>query len=131
PAAADPNNLAEPLYRKPNISAPGSAIRSALRGSDGEYGSLSGTSMAGPHVAGLVALVISANPELSGKVDRIEEIIEATAEKKTTSEACGGDSGTQVPNNTYGAGRIDALAAVAMAAATARVGEIFVNGFED
>ena len=115
PAALDPENPDEPFYLKPNIAAPGSAIRSALRGSDTEYGVLSGTSMAGPHVAGLVALVISANPALAGNVDRIEEIIEKSAEKKTTEEACGGDTDTQVPNNTYGWGRIDALAAVEMA----------------
>jgi subtilisin family serine protease len=118
PAAIDPENPAEPFYLKPNISAPGSSIRSALRGSDTEYGSLSGTSMAGPHVAGLVALVISANPALAGNVDRIEEIIEQSAAKKTTTEACGGDSDTQVPNNTYGWGRIDALAAVNLAIGT-------------
>ena len=121
PAAIDPENLDEPLYLKPNISAPGSAIRSALRGSDTEYDNLQGTSMAGPHVAGLVALVISANPALAGNVDRIEEIIEQSAEKKTTTEACGGDSATAVPNNTYGWGRIDALAAVNMAIGTTPV----------
>jgi serine protease AprX len=115
PAAADPENPNSPLYIKPNISAPGSNIRSALRGSDTAYGPLSGTSMAGPHVAGLVALVISANPDLAGNVDRIEEIIEQTAAKKTTTEGCGGDTSTQVPNNTYGWGRIDALAAVQLA----------------
>jgi serine protease AprX len=97
---------------KPNISAPGVGVRSSLRGSDTTYGSLSGTSMAGPHVAGLVALLISANPRLAGKVDRLEDIIEQTAAKKTTTEGCGGDSSTQVPNNTYGWGRIDALTAV-------------------
>ena len=123
PTAIDPENLDEPLYLKPDISAPGSGtmagahIRSALRGSDTEYGSLQGTSMAGPHVAGLVALVISANPALAGNVNRIEEIIQETAVKKTTTEACGGDTATQVPNNTYGWGRIDALAAVTKAAA--------------
>ncbi|HEX7174221.1 MAG TPA: S8 family serine peptidase [Pyrinomonadaceae bacterium] len=117
PAAADPENPTAPLYIKPNISAPGSNIRSSLRGSDTEYGSLSGTSMAGPHVAGLVALVISANPALAGNVDRIEEIIEQSAAKKTTTEGCGGDTATQVPNNTYGWGRIDALAAVQLALA--------------
>lgn len=94
---------------KPNITAPGVGIRSALR--DGGYGSLSGTSMAGPHVAGLVALLISANPKLAGKIDRLEDIIEQTAVRKTTAEGCGGDTSGAVPNNTYGWGRIDALAA--------------------
>jgi subtilisin family serine protease len=95
---------------KPNISAPGVSIRSALR--DGSYGSLSGTSMAGPHVAGLVALLISANPKLEGLINRLEDIIEQTAVPKTTTEGCGLDSPTAVPNNTFGWGRIDAWAAV-------------------
>ena len=95
---------------KPNISAPGVNIRSALR--DGGYGSLSGTSMAGPHVGGLVALLISANPKLAGLINRLEDIIEQTAVRKTTTEGCGLDSPTAVPNNTFGWGRIDALAAV-------------------
>jgi subtilisin family serine protease len=112
PTAIDPQNPGSPLYTKPNITAPGSTIRSAKRTDDNAYGNLSGTSMAGPHVAGLVALIISANPALAGNVDRIEDIIEQTAVRKTTTEACGGDTATQVPNNTYGWGRIDALAAV-------------------
>ncbi len=117
PAAADPQNPTSPLYLKPNISAPGSTVRSSLRASDTAYGSLSGTSMAGPHVAGLVALVISANPALAGDVDRIEDIIEQSAAAKTTTQGCNGDTTTQVPNNTYGWGRIDALAAVNLALA--------------
>jgi serine protease AprX len=115
PTAADPENPGSPLYMKPNITAPGVTIRSAQRANDDAYDELDGTSMAGPHVAGLVALVISANPALAGDVDRIEEIIEQSAVKKTTTEGCGGDTSTQVPNNTYGWGRIDALAAVNLA----------------
>ncbi|HET9483797.1 MAG TPA: S8 family serine peptidase [Xanthomonadales bacterium] len=130
PAAIDPENLEQPLYTKPNISAPGSNIRSALRGSDTEYGSLSGTSMAGPHVAGLVALVISANPALAGDVDRIEDIVEQSAAKKTTTEGCGGDTTASVPNNTYGEGRIDALAAVLLAREQPAGDALFGNGFE-
>jgi len=71
--------------------------------------------LAGPHVAGLVALLISANPELAGEVDKIEDIIEQTAVPKTTAENCGSVPGTTIPNNTFGYGRIDALAAVNMA----------------
>ncbi len=96
---------------KPNISAPGVSIRSCIKGTNA-FASFNGTSMAGPHVAGLVALLISANPELAGEVDKIEDIIEQTAVPKTTIENCGSVLGTSIPNNTFGYGRIDALAAV-------------------
>jgi len=105
-------------YRKPDISAPGVGIRSATSASDTSYAAFSGTSMAGPHVAGVVALIISANPALRGHVDTIEEIIEQTAVPRTTTAGCGGDSASQVPNNVYGWGRIDALAAVQLALKT-------------
>jgi serine protease AprX len=105
-------NLLEGILLKPDIVAPGVGIRSALRANDNAYGSLSGTSMAGPHVAGLVALLVSANPQLRGDVDTLEAIIRNTAVPLTTTQGCGGDTSTQVPNNTFGWGRIDALAAV-------------------
>ena len=95
---------------KPNVSAPGSAVLSTLP--KGIFGNLSGTSMAGPHVAGVVALMISANPKLAGQVDTIERIIELTAKPLITAQNCGSVLGTSIPNNTYGYGRIDALAAV-------------------
>ncbi len=95
---------------KPDISAPGVDIRSSVPGG-GYQGGWSGTSMAGPHVAGLVALLISAHPELRGQVDQIETTIEQSALHISWT----GCSSSGVPNNSYGWGRIDALAAVGTA----------------
>lgn len=98
---------------KPDIVAPGVSVRSAIRG--GGYARFSGTSMAGPHAAGAVALIISANPALAGEVDRIETIIQESAIPRLAEETCGDLPGTSVPNNTYGYGSIDVLAAIEMA----------------
>ena len=103
------------MRMKPDVSAPGVGVRSCIR--FGGYASFSGTSMAGPHVAGLVALIISANPDLAGQVEVIESIIEQTAVPKTDAQECGNITGDMVPNNTYGFGRVDALAAVQAAIA--------------
>lgn len=83
---------------KPEVVAPGDQVRSTFPG--GRYVLMSGTSMAGPHVVGLVALLREANPDLS--YDDLAGIIEGTAVPM----------GDPVPNNTYGWGRIDAYSAV-------------------
>ncbi len=105
---------------KPDISAPGSWVRSSIP--NGRYGAASGTSMAGPHVAGLVALLWSANAELIGDIDATARVICETARPRSVSTlcpvatwetsdcACGGITG--VPNNVYGCGLIQADAAV-------------------
>jgi hypothetical protein len=95
---------------KPDVAAPGVGVRSALPG--GGYDSWSGTSMAGPHVAGLVALLLSAEPSLAGDVDAIEEIVRSTARPTTTDQGCGGDGSSAVPNNVFGHGIVSAAAAV-------------------
>ena len=96
--------------RKPNVSAPGVNVRSCTP--DGSFQNWAGTSMAGPHVAGAVALIISARPSLAGQVDLIENILEQTAEHILTNENCGTDNATSMPNNVHGFGRIDVLRAV-------------------
>ncbi len=104
PVTADGSNRL-----KPDISAPGVNVRSSVPG-DG-YSVFSGTSMAGPHVVGVVALVLSANADLVGNPDAIEPILTSSAVPRTTTENCGGVPGDQIPNNTYGWGRVDALSA--------------------
>jgi uncharacterized repeat protein (TIGR01451 family) len=94
---------------KPQVTAPGSSIRSCIPGSG--YSTLSGTSMAAPHVAGLTALLISASPALAGQVEVLETLIEQSALPLYTTQDCGGDTPTSRPNHTYGWGRIDAWAA--------------------
>jgi subtilisin family serine protease len=90
--------------RKPDISAPGTSIRSSTR--DGGYGFSSGTSMAAPHVAGAVALLWSARPELKHQITLTEQLLDESA-VPLWSTACG-SSGW--PNNTFGYGRLDVQA---------------------
>lgn len=101
------------IYRmKPNVAAPGVTVRSCLP--NGTYGYKSGTSMAGPHVAGAVAVILSAKPSLKGQVEQIETLLENTALHLVSTDTCGQTQGLS-PNNTFGHGRIDILAALSQA----------------
>ncbi len=84
---------------KPEVSAPGVNVRSSVPG--GQYqGGWSGTSMATPHVAGVVALMRQANPNLTSA--QVREILLDTAT----------DLGPQGNDNSYGMGIVNAYAAV-------------------
>ena len=109
---------------KPDIAAPGVDVLSSVPG--GGYAEFSGTSMAGPHVAGVVALLLQARPELDGNVEAIERVLRETAVPIATAEDCGATAGL-VPNNVFGAGRIDAWAAVNSTGGTGG----FLDEFED
>lgn len=84
---------------KPTIAAPGMQILSSLPG--GVYGYYNGTSMASPHIAGLAALLLSADPSLD-KID-LTAILTSTAHP----------TGASAPNNDSGWGRADAYDALA------------------
>ncbi len=98
---------------KPNVSAPGVAVCSAVPGD--AYSCWSGTSMASPHVAGAAALIWSAQPELRGDTQLTYWLLEQTALPLTSTQECGGVPGDQIPNNVYGWGRINVFDAVSMA----------------
>jgi subtilisin family serine protease len=97
---------------KPDIAAPGVDILSSLPG--GTYGSNSGTSMAGPHVVGAVALLWSAAPSLVGDIDRTEQLLIQSADPYTGSRDIGCFTG-DVPNAAYGYGILDVYEAVQLA----------------
>src|SRR5437588_3524633 len=100
---------------KPNISAPGVNVRSSYFSSDTTYANLSGTSMAGPHVVGAVALLWSARPQLIRDIATTKMVLQNTANPGVTvnpPQTCGGIPNTTIPNNSFGYGRVDALAAV-------------------
>jgi subtilisin family serine protease len=101
--------------RKPDLVAPGVNVRSSVP--TNSYGVRSGTSMASPHVAGAVVLLWSAYPSFARNVSGTQTVLEQSALHLTSAQGCGGDASTQVPNNVYGYGRLDVLAAYNYAAA--------------
>lgn len=106
---------------KPNISAPGynvpssnnnkqiepwmeerTLLKTVFRNDTQYWTAFSGTSMASPHVTGIVALMLEANPKLTAAEAR--NILETTA---ITGSYMG-----SLPNNKYGYGQVDAYSAM-------------------
>ncbi|MGA9769706.1 MAG: S8 family serine peptidase [Blastocatellia bacterium] len=99
---------------KPDIAAPGTSTRSASRTSASAYTSMSGTSMATPHVAGGIALMLSAQPALRGQVSIVENIMRDSAVHLASSSCSSSGS----PNNLFGSGRMDTKVATDIALTT-------------
>ncbi len=94
---------------KPEVAAPGVNVLSAIPG--GAYGTKSGTSMAAPHAAGVVALLLQADPSLT--ITETEGILTRTATPL----------GEQTPNNDAGWGLVNAYRAAVVASSAG-----FVSG---
>jgi bacillopeptidase F len=92
---------------KPDLSAPGVNVRSSVASSDNAYASFNGTSMAAPHVTGLVAMLLDAT---NGALT----IDQMTSNMKTNALgiAATGCNSSGIPNNIYGWGRIRAYESV-------------------
>ncbi len=86
------------------LSAPGVDILSSLNGN--KYGSMSGTSMACPHVTGVAALIIANEPGITNERVRIR--MQSTAQNPSN-----GSSGFKI-KNWYGYGLVDAVRSVSI-----------------
>jgi hypothetical protein len=86
---------------RPDISAPGVDVKSLSASNPSGYTTMSGTSMAAPCAAGVMALMVSKNPNLLP--EEISQILEETAVMI---------GGATSKNNDSGSGRIDALEAM-------------------
>jgi len=87
------------LGMKPDVSAPGVRILSSFPTSNGSWGTLDGTSMATPHVAGAAALLLERHPTWT--VADVKSALVQTGDPIRTSD------GTEVPTTREGGGIVD------------------------
>lgn len=108
-----------PTYRqarlKPEIAAPGSSVVSSYYLSDTAYSTLSGTSMACPHVAGLAALLYTQNPNLTYTQVRAA-LLRGAQPTVSSNRNCGSISEGTYPNHHVGQGRVSAPESLRIAA---------------
>ncbi|MGA4670178.1 S8 family serine peptidase [Propionibacteriaceae bacterium Y1923] len=100
--------LAADLTLKPDLGAPGGNIWSTVPLEKGGHASNSGTSMSAPHVAGVVALLLQARPDLRKKPTEVRELLQNTATPATFSDIPG--AGTELVAR-QGAGMVNILRA--------------------
>jgi subtilisin family serine protease len=98
---------------KPDISAPGVRVRSSINAGDNRYSFLSSTSMAAPHVSGVIALILNAKPTLS--YDQLRALLYTSVEQsilKPSGLKCGNITDGIFPNNDFGYGLINVAKAL-------------------
>ena len=117
---------------RPDLSAPGVSVPSAWN--DGAYATISGTSMAAPHVAGTAALLMSINPDLKGHPDEVATILRSSTVTDgvtdPSNDGCGGLTIADWPNYQVGYGRLDAYAAAVLAGLETPDDVVFTDGFD-
>ncbi|MFO8050984.1 MAG: S8 family serine peptidase [Thermoplasmatota archaeon] len=92
---------------KPDVIAPGNNIRSAKHNSVRDYVDMTGTSMAAPHVSGIVALMLQANPRLTP--GQVKDILRDAAQQRRSPSVPETD---EKYNYRSGWGAVDAYGAV-------------------
>lgn len=109
-------------YTKPEITAPGTGIKSAWL--QESYQILDGTSMSAAHISGTAALLLQANPRLSPS--EIRYILKHTAYWDREWDKLG-----KRPNNYFGYGIVDALAALSALTSLPSREILFEDGAEE
>ena len=117
--------VAPDLSLKPDIGAPGGSVRSTVPLELGGYGPNSGTSMAAPHVAGAVALLLEARPKTKAK--DVRHLLQNHADPKDLFLAPG--SGLLDNVHRQGAGMLDIDDAI-LARAIVRPGKLSLGEIE-